>query len=185
MRLRFLKRPDRPIDGFLLERFQTGLIYDVGAQLAGVLLAEGWAEPTSDPVSEFAAPARRTAHGVVLVIDDDPALRDCIAALLRSHGYTVVLAEHGKDGLERLHEKRPDVILLDLNMPVMDGWAFRAEQRRLADERLASVPVLLCTATLDGEEHAAELQVAALIEKPVDMDRLLDAVHSTVQRSAF
>lgn len=182
MRLRFLKRPNRPIDGFILDRFQIGLSYEVGAQLAGVLLAEGWAEP----VAELPPSADRgTPRGIVLVIDDDPALRDSISALLQSHGYTVVLAEHGKDGLERLHEKRPDVILLDLDMPVMDGWEFRAEQRRLADKRLASIPVLLCTAILDGEEHATELQVAALIEKPLDMDRLLQAVHTTVQRSGF
>jgi CheY-like chemotaxis protein len=126
---------------------------------------------------------RTTTHGVVLVIDDDPDLRMSIAELLRSHGYRVIEARHGRDGLDRLNEEQPDVILLDLNMPVMDGWEFRAEQRRLVDERLAAVPVLLCTAELDGDKHKVELNASALIEKPLDMDRVLEAVKSAVRGS--
>ena len=126
---------------------------------------------------------RTTTHGVVLVIDDDPDLRVSIAELLRSHGYRVIEAQHGRDGLDRLNEERPDVILLDLNMPVMDGWEFRAEQQRLVDERLAAVPVLLCTAELDGDKHKEELNASALIEKPLDMDRVLEAVNTAVRGS--
>jgi len=124
---------------------------------------------------------RTTTHGVVLVIDDDPELRVSIASLLRSHGYRVIEAQHGKDGLDRLSEERPDVILLDLNMPVMDGWEFRTEQQRLVDERLAAVPVLLCTAELNGDKYKEDLNAAALLEKPLDLDRMLDAVKTAVR----
>ena len=124
---------------------------------------------------------RTTTHGVVLVIDDDPDLRVSIASLLRSHGYRVIEARHGKDGLDRLSEERPDVILLDLNMPVMDGWEFRTEQQRLVDERLAAVPVLLCTAELNGDKYKEDLNAAALLEKPLDLDRMLDAVKTAVR----
>jgi CheY-like chemotaxis protein len=123
-------------------------------------------------------------HGVILVIDDDAQLRDSIAALLRDHGHTVVVAQHGKDGLERLCDQRPDVIVLDLNMPVMDGWEFRAEQQRLADKGLAAVPVLLCTAAVDGDTHAVALKAAALIEKPVDLDLVLQAVRTLLRPTA-
>jgi CheY-like chemotaxis protein len=124
---------------------------------------------------------RTTTLGVVLVIDDDPGLRVSLASLLQSHGYRVIEARHGKDGLDRLSEERPDVILLDLNMPVMDGWEFRAEQQRLLDERLAAVPVLLCTAELDGDKHRKDLNASALIEKPFDLDRVLHAVNTAVR----
>ena len=126
---------------------------------------------------------RTTTDGVVLSIDDDPDLRVSIAELLRSHGYRVIEARHGRDGHDRLNEERPDLILLDLNMPVMDGWEFRAEQQRLVDERLAAVPVLLCTAELDGDKHKEELNASALIEKPLDMDRVLEAVNTAVRGS--
>jgi CheY-like chemotaxis protein len=177
-----VRRPIGRVDGFVLDGFQPGLVYEVGVQLAAVLLSEGWAEPAVEPIPAPAPPAakRRASGGVVLLIEDDPALRLALSTLLQSDGYTVVAAQHGKDGLQRLLDRRPDVIVLDLDMPVMDGWQFRAEQRQLADKALAAVPVLLCTATPDPNHHFDALQATALIEKPVDVVRLLDTLHAVV-----
>jgi CheY-like chemotaxis protein len=180
LKIRILKHPDEPLGGFVVDRFQRGEVYDVGTQLAELLLAAHCAEAVIDPAPAQGPAAAINPHGVVLVIDDDADLRDSIAALLRMHGYTVMVAGHGRDGLARLRDQRPDVILLDLNMPVMDGWEFRAEQARLADKQLAAVPVLLCTAAIDAEAHAADLRAAAFIEKPLDMDVVLRAVQTLV-----
>jgi CheY-like chemotaxis protein len=166
VRLRILRRPTRPVLGFDLEHLMPGTIRDIGVQLAGVLLSEGWAEPVP--------------HSIVLIVDDDADVRVAFAALLRLDGYTVVLARHGREGLERLAEWRPDVIVLDLDMPVMDGWQFRAEQEQLADKTLAAVPVLIVSASADTARHAAELKATAFIEKPCDADRLLTAVSTAV-----
>jgi len=182
MRLRMLRRPRRGIDGFAVDQLQPGLIYDVGVQLACVLLAEGCAEPVSDEARAVLMPESNhpVCDGVVLVIDDDAELRGALSTLLGLYGYTVVTARDGQAGLDRLRERCPDVIVLDLNMPRMDGRQFRAEQRRLDDKRLAAVPVLLMTAAFDAERHAVALQAAALVEKPLDVDQFLRAVQVAV-----
>src|SRR6266581_133635 len=77
-----------------------------------------------------------------------PPVLHATALLLDS---TVILAAHGQDAIQRLRHRCPDLIVLDLNMPVMDGWTFRTEQRDLADQKRAAVPVLLMT----GEENAS------------------------------
>jgi len=181
--VRILRRPCGPVAGFDLDRFQPGRIYDVGIQLGGVLLAEKWAEPVADLASSSAGTgaSTTTTRGVVLVIDDDAEIRGSIATLLLGDGYTVIVARHGKDGLDRLCDRRPDVILLDLDMPVMDGWEFCAEQHRLTDKGLASTPVLLCTASANARMHAAVLKAAAFIEKPFDLDVMLAAVRTLVR----
>jgi CheY-like chemotaxis protein len=73
---------------------------------------------------------------LVLVVDDETNLRQLTADLLSCNGYEVVQACHGMDGLAQLCEHSPDLVILDLNMPVMDGWQFRAEQLRHPDGRL-------------------------------------------------
>src|SRR5688500_15806012 len=60
--------------------------------------------------------------GKVLVVEDDPQIREVIAEVLTDEGYAVQTAENGREALQRLHESRPCVMLLDLMMPIMDGW---------------------------------------------------------------
>ena len=67
-------------------------------------------------------------------------------------------------------------MILDLNMPLVDGWQFRAEQQRLADERLAAIPVLLMTGEEDAAAHAEKLQAVGLVKKPFDVAQFLQAV---------
>ncbi len=110
---------------------------------------------------------------LVLVVEDDEATREAFALVLRGAGIRVETAGNGREGLERLRRERPCCVLLDLMMPVMDGWQFREAQR--ADPALAAVPVVVCTAA-GACPRAAELRAEAYLRKPVEPDHLLEAV---------
>jgi CheY-like chemotaxis protein len=183
MRIRICRRLQGSIDGVAIDHLQIGLVYEVGTRLASALLAEGWAEPVGAVADALPSPrpppARRSA--VVLVVDDEPDLRQLAADLLIHHGFDVVSAQHGREGLERLCEHRPDLVLLDLNMPVMDGWQFRAAQARLVDSRLVNIPVLILTGAAGASAHAATLNAVGLIEKPFHPDQLVDAVRAALR----
>ncbi len=110
----------------------------------------------------------------VLVVEDDEGIRDALCDLLESEGFDVFSAVHGRDALDKLRGQgaRPDVILLDLMMPVMDGWAFRSEQQK--DPGLADIPVVVITASRQAD--LASLNPRAFLKKPIDFDELLRAL---------
>jgi CheY-like chemotaxis protein len=110
----------------------------------------------------------------VLVIDDEPDVRWLIRMSLERAGHEVLDAEDGLRGIALAMKQRPEVIVLDLMMPVMDGWTFREEQRKLP--ALASIPVLTVTADGDARGKAASIQAAGYIAKPLQIDNLLDEV---------
>ncbi len=114
----------------------------------------------------------------VLVIEDDANSREVIRALLGELGYEVRTAANGADGLHSLHAWRPDVILLDLFMPDMDGWEFRREQEGMGE--LATIPVVLLSAAADLRAHGRALEAAAVVEKPVDIRSLARTVEAVV-----
>jgi CheY-like chemotaxis protein len=89
-------------------------------------------------------------------------------------------AAHGRDAIQQLRKQCPDLIVLDLNMPVMDGWQFRTEQRYLTDRTRAAVPVLLMTGVEDASTQADRLGAVGVIQKPFDPDDLLDAVSAAM-----
>jgi CheY-like chemotaxis protein len=134
--------------------------------------------PTSRQVPSFRA-SMSTASRRILLIDDDDAVRDALAELLVAEGHRVVTAANGREGLDRAAEEPPALVLLDLCMPVMDGWAFRAAQ--LADPRLAAVPVIVMSASLGAERAGLTvLRPAAFLAKPVDLERLMALVRRYV-----
>jgi hypothetical protein len=94
--------------------------------------------------------------GTLLVVDDDPQVRGMMRRQLEKEGYTVTEAVNGREGLERLAENRPDLVLLDLMMPEMDGFEFVAEVRKTASWR--SIPVVVVTAMELGIEERRRLQ---------------------------
>jgi CheY-like chemotaxis protein len=109
----------------------------------------------------------------VLIIEDDSEIRACIAEALSYDGYTVSEARNGLEGLREALSHRPDLIILDLMMPTMNGWQFRAAQKR--DPALAEIPVIVISAV--AAESAASLAgVAARFAKPFDFSTLLAAV---------
>jgi CheY-like chemotaxis protein len=114
----------------------------------------------------------------VLIVDDDPAIRAVPAETLIDEGYRTLTGPYGAAALAALQDASPPcLIVLDLMMPVMDGFAFRAVQRRTP--HLAPIPVVVLSAFPATVETAAELDVAAYLSKPVPLDQLV----ATVARS--
>jgi CheY-like chemotaxis protein len=180
MRLRIIKTPLGAIDGVSLSPFQVGSVHDVGIQVACVLLAEGWAEIAADDARlSLSAPGGAARRALVMVVDDDVAVRRLTETMLTAHGYDVLLAAHGADAIRQLEARCPALIVLDLNMPIMDGWQFRAEQRYLTT-KAAAVPVLLLTGEEDASMHAETLGAVSAIRKPFDPDDLMDAVAAVI-----
>lgn len=183
MRVRVLQHPTHSVDGATLDHFRVGGVYELATEIACLFLAEGWAEIVSDDDNAvFARPPSTVASAppVVLVVDDDADVRLLIEALLTAHGYDVLVAAHGRDAIQRLQDQCPDLIVLDLNMPVMDGWQFRTEQRFLSEKQRAAVPVLLMSGSDEAPGAAVTLRAVGLVKKPIDPDDLLEAVSAAV-----
>ena len=106
--------------------------------------------------------------------DDDPAIRGVLAEVLTDEGYPAVVAPHGAAALDYLHHTPPCLILLDLMMPVMDGFQFRAVQRTIP--HLAHIPVVVLSAFPASVETVATLDDAAYLRKPLRLDRLIELV---------
>lgn len=110
----------------------------------------------------------------VLVVDDQEVIRDTLQLALDDEGFSVECAANGREALAVIGRWKPDVILLDLMMPIMDGWAFCKEQKRTGD----NTPIVLLSAAGGLDEHQRALGAAAVIAKPFDIDRVI----STIQR---
>ena len=111
----------------------------------------------------------------VLVIDDDMPLRGMLAAALRQHGFQVLLAGDGAEGQRALKIHNPDVILLDLAMPNVNGWDFL--QRLKETGHLGRVPVIVVSAHLRVEPQAVlQMGVAAILPKPFNLEDLINLI---------
>lgn len=131
---------------------------------------------SSAPPSPSARPAGRGPRQIVMVIDDDPDIRDIVRELLDEEEYQVLDAQNGAEALRVLRASpvRPSVILLDWMMPVMNGEEFCRE--RLLDPGLAAIPVVVLTASRLTELELPALGVDALVPKPVRLEALLGLV---------
>jgi CheY-like chemotaxis protein len=104
----------------------------------------------------------------VLVVDDEPDVREAMTMLLGLNGYDVREAADGHAALESMHEQKPAAVILDLTMPVMDGWTVRKHMK--AHPTLAGVPVIVVSGVADV---GPEMHDCAVLKKPVDSARLL------------
>ncbi len=120
-------------------------------------------------------------EGRVLVVDDEPTVRSWLAALLADEGYVVEEASDGAMALSVLQTFRPDVILLDLIMPGMNGREFLLELRE--DSALARIPVVVCTAVRGVHINLTSLGATEVLEKPPDPDQLLRTIALAMYRS--
>ena len=118
----------------------------------------------------MAARARARTPPTIIVVDDEYDIREMIAEALVLDGYCVHTARNGKVALGQARLNRPDLIVLDLMMPVMNGWQFLEAQQE--DPDLADIPIVVVTAALDAQVEGA----AMLLRKPFDLDTLLKAV---------
>ena len=109
----------------------------------------------------------------VMIVDDDDAIREALEDVLSDEGYRVIGMADGQQALDHLNaESRPDAILLDLWMPVMDGWKFL--DALLEDTRFSGIPLVVLTAARD--QRARELRVAEVLTKPVQLQQVLAAL---------
>jgi CheY-like chemotaxis protein len=114
----------------------------------------------------------------VLVVEDNRPIRDLLAESCRDAGFEVQTAANGREAFAVLQRWHPDVITLDLEMPIMDGWAFRSTQRRVPD--LRAIPVIVVSADANLEAQAAALDAAAVVRKPCDLDLLAQVISRVV-----
>ena len=113
----------------------------------------------------------------ILVVDDDDAIRDVVSTLLAEEGYEVVTAASGEEALAVLDHGEPSLVMLDMRMPVMDGWQFAEQLRQRFDGR---VPVVVMTAAVDAAKRAEQVSAAAAVSKPFELDEMVRLVRELI-----
>lgn len=116
----------------------------------------------------------------VLIVEDDRDTREMLGRFLELEGFEVQTAANGELALQVLQDERPSVIILDLMMPVMNGWQFRVAQQ--SDPNLSQIPVVVVTAAGVREDIPA-INADGWLSKPVDFDRLLATIGPLCQRA--
>jgi two-component system, chemotaxis family, chemotaxis protein CheY len=118
---------------------------------------------------------------LVLIVEDDQDILQMLGLCLSTEGYRILMANNGEEALEVLKAERPHVILLDMMMPVMDGWQFVAEM----DARgLRGSNLLILSADRGVQGHAGSLRASAHLAKPFDLDELLGKVEELTRGAA-
>ncbi|MCJ7653066.1 MAG: response regulator [Actinobacteria bacterium] len=128
----------------------------------------------------------------ILVVDDDPDIRDVLEALLEGEGFDVVLANDGEQALEAIKKESPDLMMLDLLMPVMDGFAVCKQLQDPRWSKWKNMPVLILTSVREEVsqrryelETGLSLNVDDYVEKPIDPDVALDRVKKLLARKGI
>jgi DNA-binding response OmpR family regulator len=119
------------------------------------------------------------AHARILVIEDDADIRELVASVLAEEGFDVDTAADGRAGLRSVEEHMPDVIVLDMRMPVMDGWEFAARFHAAHGD---DAPIVVLTAAEDVRKRAEEVGAKAWVSKPFGLDALVDTVARVADR---
>lgn len=120
----------------------------------------------------------------ILLVEDNETNRDMLARRLLRRGYEVILAEDGQIALDKARAETPDIILLDLSLPVMDGWEAMGHLR--ADASTAQIPIIVLTAhaLVSDRNRAFELGCDDFDTKPVDLKRLLEKIETALAKRA-
>jgi DNA-binding response OmpR family regulator len=120
----------------------------------------------------------RHSPELILVVDDDASLRESLGEVLRSEHYAVRLASDGRDAVRQFLEGPPDLILLDVSMPDINGW----QAHEIMSGLYPYVPVIVITARPGQARRAAEAGIDVLMEKPLDIRALLQTIHELLSR---
>jgi two-component system chemotaxis response regulator CheY len=141
----------------------------------------GGAEARGARPAGSAGKAGERAGSRVLVVDDDPSILDTVTSILSSEGFQVMAAGGGAEALALLRSWHPTLVLLDMRMPIMDGWAVA----RSMQEAGSKVPIVVMTAAESAKRWADEIGAAGHLAKPFGLDELLQCVeeHSGPRRT--
>ena len=125
----------------------------------------------------------------ILVVDDDPDMREALQMILESAGYTVVTGEDGEECLVKLKEEQPDLLILDLLMPKMDGFEVCKALKDPRYAKYAGVPIVILSSVQKGVsqrryelETGVHLDVDDYVEKPIEGSVLLERVGKIIKR---
>ena len=158
-----------------------------GPDRPGLSDADVWshAQPAADEAVRYSderSRARGAVHGRVLIVDDEQAIRLICRVNLRSAGFDTLEASDGEAALALARAERPDLILLDVMLPVVDGW--RVAEELAASEDTREIPILFLSARSEpADEHRGhELGGVGYIKKPFDAAALPDVVAHTIDR---
>src|SRR6266540_3457671 len=108
----------------------------------------------------------------ILVVDDDPTILATVCEALDLEGFPVVTATNGAEALDEVDRHRPSLVLLDMRMPVLDGWGFM----RAVRERGLTLTVIVMTAAADARRWGREIGAQGVLAKPFDIDELVGVV---------
>ncbi len=111
------------------------------------------------------------------MVDDDLDIAELVRLALTDEGFDVVTATNGAAALDVAHESPPDLVLLDMRMPIMDGWTFA---RRYRAEPPPRAPIVVMTAARDAAERAAEIDADGFLSKPFSLDELFGVIDQHV-----
>lgn len=114
----------------------------------------------------------------ILVVDDEEAIMEMVCAFLESEGYQTVQASNGQQGLNCLATVRPDAVLCDVMMPILDGRELCKKMN--ADSNYRAIPIILMSAAVKSLAQS-ECRYAALLDKPFDLDELLKTVQKVIK----
>lgn len=115
----------------------------------------------------------------MLVVDDDPDILEALSEILEAEGFEIRRARNGKEALERLSPEPPQLILLDLMMPVMDGWEFAQRMKQLPD--VAHIPIIVLSADRNVSNKATGIGAVGYLAKPFELNDLLDMVRRALE----
>lgn len=118
----------------------------------------------------------------ILIVEDNPEIRSVLREFLESEGHTVVVAKTGEAGLEAVQEDRPDLILMDIMMPGIDGWELCGKIK--SDSRLKDIPVVMVTSKIGKKHMEQSMDCGALahINKPFKLDQLLETINGFLEQ---
>jgi CheY-like chemotaxis protein len=123
-----------------------------------------------------------TPGALALVVEDDDSIRDVITDVLEDRGFRVANAVHGAEALQMLDSMRPDVMVLDLLMPVMHGWDFMENYVEKTDGQ--AIPIVVVSVNPALPRSFARFGVRQIVSKPFDVDVLLQAVEEATLTAA-
>jgi two-component system alkaline phosphatase synthesis response regulator PhoP len=125
----------------------------------------------------------------ILVVDDDPDILEAISLILEAHGYQVVTARDGIDGLHQIKEEKPDLMILDLMMPKLDGFGVCKELKDPRWSKYAHMPIIILSSVRQDAsrrryelETGVQLDVDDYVEKPIEHNILLERVEKVLRK---